>query len=79
MAIEFHRMGNADDALQSPCLRRCCLDDHGTCLGCFRSLDEIKEWGGADNRRRQAILRSAALRREARAVPREFSAVIKAV
>ena len=56
-------MADPDSALPSPCLRKCCLDDDGTCLGCFRSLEEIKEWGGTDNERRHAILENAALRR----------------
>lgn len=35
------------------------------CLGCFRSLEEIKEWGTADNHRRLIILQIADRRREA--------------
>jgi hypothetical protein len=50
---------------RSPCVRNCCLDDDLTCLGCFRSLDEIKEWGIADDRRRRIILKNAQQRREA--------------
>ena len=50
----------------SPCIRNCCLDDDETCLGCFRSLDEIKEWGGACRERRAAILEQSKLRRHAR-------------
>jgi uncharacterized protein len=58
-------MDNPDSALASPCLRRCCLDEEGTCLGCFRSLEEIKEWAGAGDQRRHAILRNTTQRREA--------------
>jgi uncharacterized protein len=47
----------------SPCVRDCCLGDDLTCLGCFRSLDEIKEWGVADHRRRLVILQNAKRRR----------------
>jgi predicted Fe-S protein YdhL (DUF1289 family) len=35
------------------------------CLGCFRSLEEIKEWGTANNHRRLVILQIADRRREA--------------
>ena len=50
---------------QSPCVRDCCLGDDLTCLGCFRSLDEIREWSLADEARRRVILELAAQRRAA--------------
>ena len=50
---------------QSPCVRNCCLGDDLTCLGCFRSLDEIKEWGLVDDERRREILQNAEQRRAA--------------
>jgi predicted Fe-S protein YdhL (DUF1289 family) len=49
----------------SPCLRNCCLNDDLTCLGCFRSLDEIKEWTVVDIHRRRVILQNAQQRRAA--------------
>jgi predicted Fe-S protein YdhL (DUF1289 family) len=48
---------------QSPCVRDCCLGDDQTCLGCFRTLEEIKEWGLADDQRRREILHAAEQRR----------------
>jgi len=54
-----------DQTAQSPCVRNCCLDDDDMCLGCHRSLEEIKEWGVADNHRRLIILQNAKQRREA--------------
>jgi predicted Fe-S protein YdhL (DUF1289 family) len=59
-------MSDIDVPIQSPCVRNCCLDDDLTCLGCFRSLEEIKEWGLVDNHRRRVILRNAEQRRKAR-------------
>jgi hypothetical protein len=50
--------------VQSPCVGNCCLDDDLACIGCFRSLDEIKEWGTVDNQRRRVILQNAARRKE---------------
>ena len=52
----------------SPCVRQCCLDDADECIGCGRTLDEIRVWHGTDTAGREAILRAAAARREARAV-----------
>ncbi|GAB3741238.1 hypothetical protein GCM10028794_26780 [Silanimonas algicola] len=53
--------------LASPCIRQCCLDDADECLGCGRTLDEIKAWHAAGAEGREAILRAAAVRRLARA------------
>jgi predicted Fe-S protein YdhL (DUF1289 family) len=62
-------MSDTDCSAQSPCVRNCCLDDDLTCLGCFRSLEEIKEWGVAGHDRRRIILQNAERRKEAYQVP----------
>jgi len=49
----------------SPCVRNCCLDDDLVCLGCFRTIEEIKEWTLVDDERRRLILQNARRRREA--------------
>ena len=54
------------DAMASPCVRQCCLDDADECLGCGRTLQEIKGWHAADGAQRRAILLAAEARREAR-------------
>ena len=58
-------MSDIDSPLNSPCVGNCCLDDDLICLGCFRSLDEIKEWGMVDDHRRRVILQNARQRRGA--------------
>jgi predicted Fe-S protein YdhL (DUF1289 family) len=58
-------MSKIDSSAKSPCAGNCCLDDDLICLGCFRSLEEIKEWGIADDDRRRSILQSAKQREEA--------------
>jgi predicted Fe-S protein YdhL (DUF1289 family) len=55
-------------SVQSPCIRNCCLDDDLTCLGCFRSIEEIKEWSIVDDRRRLIILQNAEGRQQAHAM-----------
>jgi uncharacterized protein len=62
------------DTIQSPCLRDCCLGDDLTCLGCFRSLEEIKEWGLVDADRRRVILQNARQRKAAYQIPRDAPA-----
>ena len=69
------QMSDIDTAAQSPCIRNCCLDDGLTCLGCFRSFEEIKEWGIVDNHRRRIILQNAKQRREAYQMPPSQQAV----
>jgi hypothetical protein len=51
----------------SPCIRNCCLDDAGICLGCFRSVEEIVAWGTADEVHRRRILSRAAQRKQQKA------------
>ena len=53
--------------VESPCVRKCTLDNDDICVGCFRSMDEICAWGGANNARRHEILRQVAKRREMKA------------
>lgn len=46
----------------SPCVRVCCLDDHDICLGCGRSLDEIRGWYRAPGPERELVLQRARAR-----------------
>jgi len=50
--------------IQSPCIRNCCLNEKDICMGCFRHVDEIIEWGQADNKRRNEILQQCKSRRD---------------
>ena len=52
--------------IASPCVRNCCLDEQDVCLGCGRSLDEIKVWSEAGDAERMQILEQAARRRAER-------------
>lgn len=50
----------------SPCVRNCCLDERDVCMGCGRSLDEIRRWSEASDAERNRILEQAAGRRAER-------------
>ena len=50
-------MRRDDPAVASPCIRHCTLDERDVCLGCRRTIDEIKEWGQASEPRKREILR----------------------
>lgn len=42
--------------IESPCIRKCCLDDNDICIGCLRHIDEILIWGKATNKEKALIL-----------------------
>lgn len=52
-----------ENYVPSPCVRLCTLDDRDVCVGCYRTLEEIKCWGGMDADGRRAVLDLAARRR----------------
>lgn len=56
-------MAANDPPVPSPCVRLCTLDDDDLCVGCYRSLDEIKRWGALDGAARRAVLAEAERRR----------------
>ena len=31
-------------SVSSPCVSICQLNEEGICIGCYRSMDEIREW-----------------------------------
>ena len=51
------------DAVPSPCVDRCCLDERKICVGCFRTLEEIIAWTSADDEHKRRILARVARRR----------------
>jgi uncharacterized protein len=71
-------MGSPMSDVASPCINVCTLDpETQVCLGCFRTIDEIAEWGGASNAQREAILaklpgRRGMFRRSPAAMPPEW-------
>lgn len=53
-------------AVNSPCVRECALDQDEICLGCLRSIEEIMQWSGADNKQKRQILARVESRRQQR-------------
>ena len=52
--------------VESPCIRVCTLDESGqTCLGCFRTLDEIGHWAQLTDHARRLVVDQAAFRKRA--------------
>ncbi len=44
------------EALHSPCVRLCTLDEEDICVGCGRSLEEIKGWAAYSEATRTELL-----------------------
>ncbi len=52
-----------DERVPSPCISVCRMDDaSGLCLGCFRTLDEIIEWGRSSDPEKRVVWRLIAQR-----------------
>ncbi|MFT5717259.1 MAG: putative Fe-S protein YdhL (DUF1289 family) [Oleiphilaceae bacterium] len=49
----------------SPCIRNCCLNEQDICLGCFRSLDEIRQWNASTEALKAQVLCLAKARKSA--------------
>lgn len=46
-----------EDHVPSPCTRVCTLDDAGVCLGCKRTVEEIKIWRSLSSNAKRALLK----------------------
>ncbi|HCE29311.1 MAG: DUF1289 domain-containing protein [Verminephrobacter sp.] len=47
---------NSDEGIPSPCISVCRMsEDRSHCLGCFRTIPEIRAWAQADSAERLAI------------------------
>jgi predicted Fe-S protein YdhL (DUF1289 family) len=53
------------DTTRSPCVRNCCLNEQDICLGCFRSLNEIRQWNASTEEVKSDILNLAEARKSA--------------
>lgn len=54
---------NVSPAVPSPCISLCRLDEQKVCLGCFRHVEDIREWRYADDQRRRVIVAQAEQRK----------------
>jgi predicted Fe-S protein YdhL (DUF1289 family) len=49
----------SNNAVPSPCVSICALNDDDICVGCYRSAREITEWMLMDDSERREVLRNA--------------------
>jgi len=57
---------NVSPAVPSPCISVCRLDEHKICTGCWRHVEDIREWRAATDERRREIVQQASDRRPQR-------------
>jgi len=51
--------------IESPCVQVCVVDPQSRlCLGCYRSIDEIKDWSVMEPRARRKIMDALASRKD---------------
>lgn len=55
-------MGNSEK-IQSPCIHVCTRDLNNICLGCFRSIEEIKSWWKFSEEEKLEVLKNTEQRR----------------
>ena len=54
----------SDRTVASPCISVCVMDEaSGLCAGCYRTLDEIADWGNLSNEGKRAVIDELAARR----------------
>jgi uncharacterized protein len=52
-----------EQTIASPCIGVCSMDDlSGLCMGCFRTIEEIRNWWDMDDTSKQAIIAQASER-----------------
>ena len=42
--------------IENPCIRKCCLNEHDVCLGCFRIFDDMLKWNKATHLEKEQML-----------------------
>ncbi|MGI9284558.1 MAG: DUF1289 domain-containing protein [Pseudomonadales bacterium] len=62
-------MTSKSNAVASPCVRNCTLDNNDVCMGCYRTLREIYAWSLASGSEKREILRLANERWRASRLP----------
>jgi len=51
-------------AIKSPCIQVCTLDDEKVCLGCYRQVEEVRNWFMYTDEQKSEVLEKAHARRK---------------
>lgn len=49
--------------IAKPCIRQCCLNDDDICMGCFRTLDDMRIWHKSSDEEKLEMLKIAGMRK----------------
>jgi len=58
-------MSEVNGSIVSPCVGVCALDADDLCVGCYRTGQEITQWGAMSDEQRKAILEKVGERERA--------------
>jgi predicted Fe-S protein YdhL (DUF1289 family) len=50
--------------VKSPCIAVCALDENDLCIGCYRTGQEITDWGEMDNLKKYEVMKKVAKRED---------------
>lgn len=50
-------MSDPVGTITSPCCGVCALDEDDVCVGCYRTGEEITQWGGMTDEQRKDVLK----------------------
>ncbi|PHS30491.1 MAG: DUF1289 domain-containing protein [Sulfurovum sp.] len=45
--------------IKKPCMRNCCLNENDVCLGCFRTLNDMRIWYKSSDEEKREMLNLA--------------------
>jgi len=49
----------SNSSIHKPCIRQCCLDEHDVCMGCYRTLYDMRVWHGSSDKEKIHMLHLA--------------------
>lgn len=52
-----------DNNIKNPCIHVCTKEEKGICLGCYRSMEEIRDWYKYSDKQKLKVLDNALSRR----------------
>jgi len=56
------------NTIKNPCIHVCTLDENKVCIGCYRTLDEIRGWFGMSDEQKLKVIENTEKRRRERDV-----------
>lgn len=53
-------------SVKSPCVQVCTLDENKICMGCYRSVEEVRNWFRFTDKEKKQAIKNADERRRAK-------------